>query len=129
MSKNVQTTPTCTYCNRSRPLPYCNPNCRTPGHWKNYPAPSHHPTTHNIKAEVRAFCLLDSCRRKYLCDNFGTEFVAQKILHNCCDICARSCSCDCCFEKALATCSVHTTSPRENVKDPRSICKDMLISY
>ena len=31
-SKNVQTTPTRTYCKRSRPLPYCNPNCRTPRH-------------------------------------------------------------------------------------------------
>ena len=44
-SKNVQTTPTRTYCRRSRPLPYCNPNCRTPRHWKFYPAPSHHSTT------------------------------------------------------------------------------------
>ena len=33
-SKNVQTTLTCTYCKCSRPLPYCNPNCRTPPHWK-----------------------------------------------------------------------------------------------
>ena len=33
-SKNVQTTPTRTYCKRTRPLPYCNPNCRTPRHWK-----------------------------------------------------------------------------------------------
>ena len=33
-SKNVQTTPTRTYCKRSRPLPYCNLNCRTPRHWK-----------------------------------------------------------------------------------------------
>ena len=33
-SKNVQTTPTRTYCKRSRPLPYCNQNCRTPRHWK-----------------------------------------------------------------------------------------------
>ena len=32
--KNVQTTPTRTYCKRNRPLPYCNPNCRTPRHWK-----------------------------------------------------------------------------------------------
>ena len=30
-SKNVQTTPTRTYRKCSRPLPYCNPNCRTPG--------------------------------------------------------------------------------------------------
>ena len=34
IKKNVQTTPTCTCCKRSRPLPYCNPNCRTPRHWK-----------------------------------------------------------------------------------------------
>ena len=33
-SKNVQTTPTRTYCKRNRPLPYCNQNCRTPRHWK-----------------------------------------------------------------------------------------------
>ena len=29
-NKNVQTTPTRTYYKRSRPLPYCYPNCRTP---------------------------------------------------------------------------------------------------
>ena len=33
-SKNAQTTPTRTYCKRNRPLPYCNPNCRTPRNWK-----------------------------------------------------------------------------------------------
>ena len=33
-NKNVQTTPTRTYCKGSRPLPYCYPNCRTPRHWK-----------------------------------------------------------------------------------------------
>ena len=34
--KNVQTTPTRTYmyCRRSRPLPYYNPNCRTPRYWE-----------------------------------------------------------------------------------------------
>ena len=41
-SKNVQTTPTRTYYKRSRPLPYCNPNCRTPRHWK---LTQHHRTT------------------------------------------------------------------------------------
>ena len=44
-SKNVQTTTTRTYCKCSRPLPYCNPNCRTPQHWK-FPstiAPPDHP--------------------------------------------------------------------------------------
>ena len=41
-SKSVQTTPTRTYCKRSRPLPYCNQNCRTPRHWK---FTQHHRTT------------------------------------------------------------------------------------
>ena len=41
-SKNVQTTPTRTYYKRSRPLPYCNPSCRTPRHWK---FTQHHRTT------------------------------------------------------------------------------------
>ena len=33
-SRNVQTTPTRTYYKRSRPLPYYNPNCKTPRNWK-----------------------------------------------------------------------------------------------
>ena len=41
-NKNVQTTPTRTYHKRSRPLPYCNPNCRTPQHWE---FTQHHRTT------------------------------------------------------------------------------------
>ena len=41
-SKNVQTTPTRTYCKRNRPLPYCNQNCRMPRHWK---FTQHHRTT------------------------------------------------------------------------------------
>ena len=41
-STNVQTTPTRTYCKCSRPLPYCNPNRRTPRHWK---FTQHHRTT------------------------------------------------------------------------------------
>ena len=41
-SKNVVTTPTRTYYKRSRPLPYCNPNCRTPQHWQ---FTQHHRTT------------------------------------------------------------------------------------
>ena len=42
-SKNVQTPPpTGTFCKCSRPLPYCNPNCRAPRHWK---FTQHHRTT------------------------------------------------------------------------------------
>ena len=48
-SKNVQTTPTRTHCKCSRPLPYCNPNCRTPRHWK---FTQHHCTTRPPPAMV-----------------------------------------------------------------------------
>ena len=33
-SKNVQTTPTFTFCKHNRPLHYYHPNCRTRRHWK-----------------------------------------------------------------------------------------------
>ena len=33
-SKNVLTTPTRTHCKCNRPLPYYQPNCRTPRNWK-----------------------------------------------------------------------------------------------
>ena len=41
--KNVQTTPTHTYCKRSWPLPYYNQNLYDAPVLKVYPAPSHHP--------------------------------------------------------------------------------------
>ena len=41
-SKNIQTTPSRTYCKRNRPLSYCNQNCRTPRQWK---FTQHHRTT------------------------------------------------------------------------------------
>ena len=44
-SKNVQTTPTRTYCKRNRPLPYSNQNKQDAPALEVYPAPSHHPTT------------------------------------------------------------------------------------
>ena len=43
-SKNVQTTPTRTYCKCRRPLSYCNINCRMPWQWKytsTIPRPDH----------------------------------------------------------------------------------------
>ena len=45
-----QTTPTRTYYKRSRPLPYCNPNCRTPRRWK---FTQHHRTTRPPPMKLR----------------------------------------------------------------------------
>ena len=42
--KNVQTTPTRTYCKCSRPLPFSNPNKQNAPVLEVNPAPSHHPT-------------------------------------------------------------------------------------
>ena len=52
--KNVQTTPNRTYCKRKRPLPYCNPNCRTPRHWK---FTQHHRITRPLTCQTEAFPL------------------------------------------------------------------------
>ena len=43
--KNVQTTPSRTYCKRSKPLPYSNLNKQDAPVLEAYPASSHHPTT------------------------------------------------------------------------------------
>ena len=63
VSKNVQTTPTRTYCKRNRPLPYCYQNCRTPWHWK---FTHHHRTTRPPPANLdysraRAYCACSKC--------------------------------------------------------------------
>ena len=66
--KNVQTTPTRTYCKRNTPLPYCNQNGRTPRHWK---FTQHHRTTrpppsagasYNLDySRARAYCACSRC--------------------------------------------------------------------
>ena len=50
--KNVQTTPTRTYCKRSRPLPYSNPIKEDAPALEVYPAPSHHPTTPRYSVKI-----------------------------------------------------------------------------
>ena len=42
--------PTGTYCKRNRPLPYYDPNCRTPRHWK---LTQDHRTTRPPQARLR----------------------------------------------------------------------------
>ena len=73
-SKNVQTTPTRTYYKRSRPLPFCHLNCRTPQHWK---FTQHHRTTRPplscietsfvvpVTILAASFCILSSSAFSY----------------------------------------------------------------
>jgi len=45
--------------------------------------------------EIKAYCLLSSCRRKFLCEHFGTQFISCSP-HSCCDNCHQSCCCEFC---------------------------------
>ena len=63
-SKNVQTTPT--RYKRSRPLPYCNPNCRAPRHWK---FTQHHRTT-TVLCGTNEIVIPAQCRQTFYQDNF-----------------------------------------------------------
>ena len=49
-----------------------------------------------VRPEVREYCLLESCRRKYLCVHFGTpnhSVFDKTLLHCCCDNCEKLCEC------------------------------------
>ena len=50
-SKNVQTTPTRTYCKRKRPLPYSNSKKYVAPALEVYPASSRHPTTPSVHSD------------------------------------------------------------------------------
>ena len=73
-SKNVQTTPTRTYCKCGRPLPYCNANCRTPRHWK---FTQHHRATRLPQETVKQY------KTNYLHKNScsGTTCRARRLLY------------------------------------------------
>lgn len=51
----------------------------------------------NLKEEVKRFCTLTTCRRKFLTDHFGFAFEQNMPSHTCCDICELKCECDKCI--------------------------------
>ena len=57
----VQRTPTRTYCERNRPLPYCTLNKQDVPALKIYPAPSPHPTTPSNNRTQMHCCTSLSC--------------------------------------------------------------------
>ena len=63
--KNVQTTPTRTYCKRNRPLPYSIPNKQDAPALEVYPAPSHHPTTPSKEQPVLKKATLEMMRKDW----------------------------------------------------------------
>ena len=61
--ENVQTTPTRTYCKRSRPWTYCNPYQKDAPALEVYPAPLHHPTTqyHDVESSLSQYGFSGVC--------------------------------------------------------------------
>lgn len=59
---------------------------------------------HHVKSEVKNFCLLNTCRRKYISEHFGFTFEKIDLPHKCCDICQISCPCDTCLVNAVQKC-------------------------
>lgn len=58
----------------------------------------------HVKCEVKNFCLLNTCRRKYISEHFGFTFEKIDLRHKCCDICQISCPCDTCLVNAVQKC-------------------------
>ncbi|XP_062573615.1 uncharacterized protein LOC134235496 [Saccostrea cucullata] len=51
----------------------------------------------NMKEEVKQFCALKTCRRKFLTDHFGFSYEQNMTPHTCCDVCELKCQCDNCI--------------------------------
>ena len=78
VSKNVQTTLTRTYCKHSRPLSYCNPNCRTPWHWK---FTQHHRTTdHPVVNRTCMFSVRDKIAISHFYFTFSVKLFWRPFL-------------------------------------------------
>ncbi|XP_062600668.1 putative ATP-dependent DNA helicase Q1 [Saccostrea cucullata] len=51
----------------------------------------------NMKEEVKLFCALKTCRRKFITDHFGFSYEQNMTPHTCCDVCELKCQCDKCI--------------------------------
>ena len=52
-----------------------------------------------MKKEMQEYCILQTCRRQYICEHFGfdhTEFENNQYGYQCCDNCEANCECDSC---------------------------------
>jgi hypothetical protein len=63
--------------------------------------------------EMKSYCTLQSCRRKFLSEHFGTHFVSSSH-HTCCDNCERNCICSNCATSS----EVSQDESIENVDQP-----------
>ncbi|CAG2200851.1 recQ [Mytilus edulis] len=82
-----------------------------------------------VQPEVREFCLLKTCRRKFLSQYFETKVDLDSILkHNCCDVCEKECECDHCLVSEVEKCEVIDNCQCADEPDCTQL-KEMLESY
>ena len=79
------------------------------------------PNVKGMTEEMRLYCDLDTCRRKYVCKHFGFKLEGKcDFDHQCCDNCATKCECDMCIivRDDLAEESNNNTNSLIQLKDP-----------
>ncbi|CAG2245516.1 SFRS4_5_6 [Mytilus edulis] len=82
-----------------------------------------------VQPEVREFCLLKTCRRKFLSQYFETKVDLDSILkHNCCDVCEKECECDHCLVSEVEKFDVIDNCQCADEPDCTQL-KEMLESY
>lgn len=85
---------------------------------------------HHVKSEVKNFCLLNTCRRKYISEHFGFTFEKIDLPHKCCDICQISCPCDTCLVNAVQKCeSFKELTERQQKNDTANQVSTVLMAF
>ena len=66
----------------------------------------------NISKEMKTFIQTKTCRRRVLLEPFIEEFEDLQNAHDCCDICALTCSCLCdCDSRCICMCETRCSNP------------------
>lgn len=79
-----------------------------------------------ITDAMRQFCQIKTCRREYLCRNFGVELIVQQD-HDCCDICDITCQCKICINNIKTSeTATHSNASYTKIKDP-PIVEDLVL--
>ena len=81
------------------------------------------PNVTGMTETMRKYVNLDTCRRQYICEQFGFDMETEIIqYHDCCDICERNCSCEACFFRKEFDTELEEPS---NANSSTPLCNDL----
>ena len=87
----------------------------------------------HLTDNMRLFCKLDTCRRAFVMDYFGGQYMTVvSPIHNCCDNCVNLCDCDDCIIVATSVEEHVLPTPRiegKPTKETRKEAEDLLMQY